>query len=124
MTVAARIAGFQTAWQTATAANPTGSNSNSIGKLINEGAPIGGGLLAPGYKTPRSFQANVGVQRELWHGAVLSVDYLRNVGLHFLLGVDANHTGDVAYFNQNAATTAINALNGFYGCAPGLPGPR
>jgi hypothetical protein len=42
-------------------------------------------------------------------GMVLSVDYLRNVNLHYLIGVDANHTGDIRYFNERAAQQAIAA---------------
>jgi hypothetical protein len=40
---------------------------------------------------------------------VLSVDYLRNVNLHYLIGVDANHSGDIRYFNKSAAQQAIAA---------------
>ena len=65
---------------------------------------------------------NVGVQREIRPGMVLTVDYLRNVGLHYLIGQDINHTGDVAFFNQNAATNAINLVNGSFGCGTGIAG--
>src|SRR5207253_11108998 len=47
-------------------------------------------LLAPSYRTPYSMQFNIGVQRELRPGTVLTVDYLRNIGLHSLLGYDTN----------------------------------
>jgi hypothetical protein len=47
---------------------------------------------------------------------VLSVDYLRNVNLHHLLGVDANHSGDTRYFNKAAAQAAIAATNAQFGC--------
>ena len=30
---------------------------------------------------------------------VLSADYVRNVGLHYLLATDINHSGDVSFFN-------------------------
>ena len=58
------------------------------------------GLFAPDYKTPRSTQINVGIQRELSPGVVLSVDYVRNVTTALLLGVDQNHTGDVQVLQQ------------------------
>ena len=32
--------------------------------------------------------------------SVVSADYLRNVGQNFLIGIDENHAGDVANFNQ------------------------
>ena len=53
---------------------------------------------------------------------VLSVDYLRNVGTHFLLGYNLNHTGDAAYLNQSAASNAIDATNAGFGCGAGIPG--
>ena len=51
---------------------------------------------------------NVGIQRQLTRGGVLSVDYIRNVSLHFQEGVDLNHVGDSRYLNQAAALHAIN----------------
>jgi hypothetical protein len=61
---------------------------------------------------------NVGVQRELKPGVVLSVDYIRNVGTHYLLGIDENHAGDVRYFTKTGALDAIAATNTKFGCAP------
>ena len=52
---------------------------------------------------------NAGVQHEIRKGIVLTVDYLRNVTTHNLLGLDANHVGDSRYFNKNAAQQAIAA---------------
>jgi hypothetical protein len=75
-------------------------------------------LFNPDYKSPRSVQMNIGVQRELKHGVVLSVDYIRNVGTHYLLGVDENHAGDLRYFNKTGALDAIAATNTKFGCAP------
>jgi hypothetical protein len=49
------------------------------------------------------------VQRELHPGTVLNVDYIRNVGLHSLLGYDTNHVGDARYLNVTAAQNAIGA---------------
>ena len=61
------------------------------------------------YKSPRSIQMNLGFQHELRPGAVLSVDFVRNVQTHYLLGVDLNHSGDVRHFNQQGAQDAIQA---------------
>ena len=44
-------------------------------------------MFAPGYKTPRSLQMNVGIQREIRRGMVFSADYLRNVGTRSLLSI-------------------------------------
>jgi hypothetical protein len=107
-TAAALLAGFQSSYQAAAASAGTSApNPNFIPNLIANGAPIPFGTFAPSYKTPRSFQFNVGVERELVSGLKLSVDYVRNVSTHYLLSVDANHTGDVAYFNLPAAQAAI-----------------
>jgi hypothetical protein len=53
---------------------------------------------------------------------VLTVDYLRNVGTHYLLNIDENHTGDSAYLNVPAAQAAIAATNTSFGCVPGTAG--
>jgi hypothetical protein len=72
---------------------------------------------------------NAGIQREIMPGMVLSVDYLRNVNLHYLIGVDANHSGDVRFFNKSAAQQAIAAtlaacgvgsINAAIAACPGL----
>jgi carboxypeptidase family protein len=111
------IAAFQQMYQTASiAAGNNTSNPSYIPNLISSASAIPLGALAPDYRTPRSIQLNVGVQRELRPGMVLSVDYLRNVALHYLLGVDANHSGDTAYFDKGAAVAAIAATNAQFGC--------
>ena len=78
--------------------------------------PTGNNMFLPDYKSPRSVQMNIGIQRELHRGMVLTVDYARNVQTHYLLGVDQNHTGDINYFNLAAANTAITATNPCFGC--------
>lgn len=50
---------------------------------------------------------------------VLSVDYLRNVQTHYLLGIDENHTGEIRYFNKGAALQAISATNQLFNCGTG-----
>ncbi|HXZ14000.1 MAG TPA: carboxypeptidase regulatory-like domain-containing protein [Candidatus Sulfotelmatobacter sp.] len=111
------IAAFQKQYEAATlAAGVNAPNPSYIPSLIAAGSEIPLGALAPQYKSPRAVQMNVGVQREIRPGMVLSVDYLRNVGLHYLVGIDANHSGDVAYFNQGAALQAIGATNATFGC--------
>lgn len=107
-TAAALLAGFQNQYQAAAiAAGGSAPNPSFIPNLINNGSPIPFGTFAPAYKTPRSVQMNVGVERELRPGVKLSVDYLRNVVTHYLLSIDANHTGDVAFLNMPAAQAAL-----------------
>jgi Carboxypeptidase regulatory-like domain len=119
VTAAQCIASFQTTYQAASAAvGSKASNPSYLPNLISTGSAIPLGALAPNYRTPYSVQMNAGIQRELRPGMVLSVDYLRNVGLHYLIGIDANHSGDVnpKYFNLAAAQQAIALTNSQFGC--------
>src|SRR6202789_661321 len=110
VTAAQCVASFQTTYQAASAAVGSQAPTPSfIPNLISSGSGIFLGALAPNYRTPYSIQMNAGIQRELRPGMVLSVDYLRNVALHYLIGVDANHSGDVRFFNKSAAQQAIAA---------------
>ena len=86
-------------------------NGGFIGNLLGDGLNSTGGfqLLAPNYRTAYGLQFNIGVQQELRPGTVLSVDYLRNVGLHSLLAYDTNHVGDARYLDVAAAQNAITA---------------
>lgn len=113
-TVAANTA----AYQAATIAAGASSNPNFIGNtLANGDNSTGNNFIAPNYRTPRSIQMNLGFQRELVPGIVLSADFIRNVGEHYLLAVDTNHLGDAKYLNKVAALNAIGATNAAYGCA-------
>lgn len=76
--------------------------------LLNQGLGILG-PYDPNFRTPRSVQMNIGVQREMRAGMILSADFVRNVQTHYFLGVDENHTGDVRYFNKVVAQQAIAA---------------
>ncbi len=109
------LANFQTEYQTSYANG--GSNGAYIPNALMKGSQLTTGLLDPNYKSPRAVQMNIGVQRELRPGMVLTADYVRNVGLHYLIGQDINHTGDVAYFSQPAAAAAIANALAFCGAA-------
>ena len=104
---AADIALAQTNFQAATPFDLKASNPNFVGNLLSQGLNIPFGMFAPRYRSPRSIQMNIGLQREIRPGTVLSVDLLRNVTTHFLLGVDINHVGDSRYFNLPGALEAI-----------------
>lgn len=120
-TAAALLAAFQTQYQAAAAAaGGAAPNPSFIPNLINNGSPIPFGTFGPDYKTPRSIQMNFGIERELHPGLKLSVDYVRNVSLHYPLSIDANHTGDVAYLNKPAAQAAVSATNSSFGCGTGF----
>ena len=99
------------AYQAAYPFTPTLPNGGYIPNVLAGGAGLGTATtpstFAPNFQTPRSFQLNAGIQRELHHGTILSVDYVRNVETRSLLGVDLNHVGDSRYFNQAGAQAAI-----------------
>src|SRR6266852_5227623 len=118
--VTADAIAIEKALQQATLAAGAQSNSGFIGNILADSFNnTGTELLAPSYRTPYSMQFNIGVQRELRLGTVLTVDYIRNVGLHSLLGYDTNHVGDARYLNMNAALNAISATNNSFGCGAG-----
>ena len=88
---------LQTAFQAANAALTSSSpNPSYLGQSLNSQQ----GLLAPSYQTPRSLQMNIGFQKQLWQTTVFSVDYVRNVGTHYLIGYDTNHVGDASHLNH------------------------
>ncbi len=88
--------------------------------LANGGTSTGNNFISPDYRTPFSWQFNVGVQRQIKHGIVVSVDYVRNVGLHYLLAYDTNHIGDARFLNRAAALNAINLTNESFTQADGV----
>ena len=109
---------LETAYQTATKAAGPAANANFVGNSLSEG-PNGDSLYAPNYRVARSIQMNLGIQREVWKGAVFSADYIRNVGEHFQQSLDVNHVGDAQYFNLTAAQNAISATTSGFGCTGG-----
>jgi hypothetical protein len=114
------MADLQTQYIAATAAvGAAGQNPNFVGNTLTLAQPYN-----PNFRTARSYQMNIGIQRELTKGGVLTVDYLRNIGLHFQIAVDVNHVGDSRYLETNAQgvpAAALNAINATVvnaGCAP------
>jgi len=111
--VASQIVTLQQQYQAATLAAGPAQNGVYIGNVLADGIDVTGtNLFAPAYVTPRSVQMNIGVQREIRRGTVLTLDFLRNVATHNLLSIDTNHVGDARYLNVPAALTAINTTVG------------
>jgi hypothetical protein len=108
-TAAAQIAVFQKRYQTEAPFNLNAPNPNYIGLLLSKGLGFGCCVYDPNFRTPRSVQMNIGVQREIRPGMVFSADFLRNVQTNYFLGIDENHAGDIRYFNKSAAQQAIAA---------------
>jgi len=88
-TVASEIVTFQQQYQADSPFNLNAPNPNYIGSLLEHGIGLSG-PLGSDYRTPRSVEMNIGVQREIRPGMVFSADFVRNVATHYLLGVDEN----------------------------------
>lgn len=114
VSVGSAIADLQHSYQAAVA-SAGAFNPSFIGNTLNSF----GSLLVPSYVTPRSVQMNLGMQKQIGRTTVVSVDYVRNVGTHFLLGVDTNRVGDSSLLNVGAAQQAIAATASAYGCGGG-----
>jgi hypothetical protein len=83
-------------------------NGNYVGNALFVSSALNGeALFLPAYKTPESFQMNIGIQREIAKNLVVTADYLRNVGQNFPLGIDENHVGAARNFNAAAARKAV-----------------
>lgn len=118
--VATQLAQVQQQYQAAVLQAGPASNGAFIGNTLAAGGGVDGiNLFAPDYKTPRSVQMNLGFQRELGRGVVLSADYIRNVGTHTLLAIDVNHVGDVRFFNKTNAVNAVSATTAAFNCPGG-----
>ena len=115
-TAMAQIAADQKAYQAAIAAQGVGANPNFIGTTLQANNINGIQMLAPDYVSPRSVQINAGVQRQLSRNTTLSVDYVRNVGTHYVLGMDTNKVGDARFLNTANAQAAISKTNNAFGC--------
>jgi hypothetical protein len=95
-TVASDIAAFQKLYQANSPFDLNAPNPNYVGSLLKQGLGFGLGanMYHPNYRTPRSVEINIGIQREIRPGIIFSADYVRNVQTHYFLGIDENHTGD------------------------------
>jgi Carboxypeptidase regulatory-like domain len=112
---AADVAALQSAYQAAFSAAGTASNPNFVGNTLALSTPVNRlAAFDPNYRTPRSYQISVGMQRELWGGGVFTIDYVRNMSQRFGLIVDKNQVGDSRYLYVNAngiPTAALNAIS-------------
>lgn len=94
-----------------------------------------GGMLAPGYKTPRVVHMDFGIQHQIGERGMFSIDYVREIGTQFPLGIDTNHVGDAGFLTDgsnldrslNTYKAELDAINATLaakpasaGCAPAL----
>jgi carboxypeptidase family protein/TonB-dependent receptor-like protein len=75
--------------------------------LFNQLLDTQGSVIYNKYKRPYSIMINAGVQYEVKPGLVLSVDYLRNRGVHFNQTTDLNRLGAANTLNVGTAAKAI-----------------
>ncbi|HWZ84031.1 MAG TPA: carboxypeptidase-like regulatory domain-containing protein [Terriglobales bacterium] len=68
-----------------------------------------GGTLAPNFRTPRVVHMNFGIQHQLGEHSMFSIDYVRQIGTQYPLGIDTNHVGDASHLNSVAALAAMQA---------------
>ncbi len=101
----AGVAALADFYHSVSAAGGAQANSGFVGANLSSGTAAS--IIAPNYKTPHSWQMNLGIQHQFGKGNVFSADIIRNVGLRYLLGVDTNHVGDASRFDKNAAQAAI-----------------
>lgn len=119
--VADQIVAFQKLYQSDSPLDLKAPNPNFVGSLLDQGLGFGLSPLMydPDFRPPRSVEINIGVQREIRPRMLLSLDFVRNVGTHYLIGIDENHTGDVRYFNKAGALQAISTTNQSFSCGSG-----
>lgn len=98
--------------QATTASGGISANGDYVGNTLAIPTAAGYAAYAPNYKTAYATQVNLGLQREMWKGSVLSVDYIHAVTNHIEQAIDTNHIGDARYFDPSAAAAAIAATLG------------
>jgi hypothetical protein len=78
-----------------------------------------GSVLDTNYKSPYGIQFNIGIQRELKPGLVLSLDYVRNRGVHFNQVRDRNRIGAANTLDTATALSAMQATFDAFDCNSG-----
>jgi hypothetical protein len=117
--VASDILALSSAFKAA-AANASGQpNGNYIGTTLSAANANGFDVFDPHYRTARSYQMNLGFQQEFSKGVVFSADYIRDIGEHYLLAVDRNHSGAARSYNLANAQADRDAAQLANGCPVG-----
>jgi hypothetical protein len=101
----------------------------NVYSLANSVADFGG-MLAPGYKTPRVVHMSVGIQHQLGPHSVFSADFMRQIGTQFPLGIDTNHVGDSSFLTDgsninpllNTYAAELSAINSTLAANPASAG--
>jgi hypothetical protein len=106
-------------WQAAVKTQGPTANPSYVAQTLQISQPEGLAAYSPDYRSPRSYQFNVGLQHEIWKGGVLTADYIRNVSTRFDFAIDQNHVGDARFLSVPAADAAIAKTTTAAGCAGG-----
>ncbi|HVN21649.1 MAG TPA: carboxypeptidase regulatory-like domain-containing protein [Dongiaceae bacterium] len=117
--VASDIVTLQQDYQAATLTAGPAQNGAYIGNTLADGIDVTStNLFAPNYVTPRSVQMNIGFQKQIRRGSVLTMDLLRNVSTHNMLSLDTNHVGDARSLavQQNLANAQAAILETLSDC--------
>jgi len=109
------------------AAQSAVTGGQNVYSLANSVANFGG-MLAPGFKTPRVVHMDFGIQKQIGERGMFSIDYVRELGTQFPLGIDTNHVGGANYLTdgdnldptQNTYRAELDAITATVQ-APGLP---
>ena len=101
--VSSAIQALQSDFEATQAALPAGSPN--VYSLAGSLADFGG-MLAPGFKTPRVVHMNLGLERQISDRTTFSVDYVREIGTQFPLGIDTNHVGDATLMTDGDNPTS------------------
>jgi len=110
------------------AAQSAVTGGQNVYSLANSVANFGG-MLAPGFKTPRVLHMDFGIQKQIGERGMFSIDYVREIGTQFPLGIDTNHVGDSSFLTDGnnlnpllntyqAELDAITATVANAGCGP------
>jgi hypothetical protein len=110
---------LSSAFQSAAASAGSGSNVNYVANSLSAVNANGVDVFNPNYRAPRSWQVNLGVQEQLTPNTTFSVDYIRQIGEHYLMILDANHSGDAASYNNANALAARDKAQVAAGCPTG-----
>jgi len=83
------------------AAQSAVTGGQNVYSLANSIANFGG-MLAPGFKTPRVVHMDFGIQHQIGERGMFSIDYVREIGTQFPLGIDTNHVGDAGFLTDGS----------------------
>src|SRR5258706_3812117 len=103
--VATAIEDLQQQYLAAQSAVTSGPNLYSLSNSLANF----GGMLAPNFRTPRTVHMSAGIQQQLGERSMFSIDYVREIGTQYPVGIDTNHVGDVSHLDPAAGLAAINA---------------